>query len=70
MQISSHQEWDSEWVGPDVIVEVLETTPTELNHSGYIITNGTNVEGMIHLYYSIKLIKKKSEKYSYQIYKF
>lgn len=46
MQISSNQEWDSEWVGPDVIVEVLETTPTELNQSGYIITNGTSVEGM------------------------
>lgn len=36
-------EWDSDWQGPPVIVEVLETSSTDLSQNG--IVNGTNIQG-------------------------
>lgn len=37
-------EWDSDWQGPPVIVEVLETSSTDLSQNA-ITVNGTNIEG-------------------------
>lgn len=38
-------EWDSDWQGPPVIVEVLETSSTDLSQNG--IVNGTTIQGKL-----------------------
>lgn len=44
-QTAFFSEWDSDWQGPPVIVEVLETSSTDLSQNA-IVVNGTNIQGI------------------------
>lgn len=53
--LNAHLEWDTEWPGPKVIVEVSEKAPITIPN-----TNGTNVEGKrFPLFWNSKLFCKK-----------